>query len=369
MSRDDERGSSDITPPPDEVAAAGSPRHPVSRMVDIARASGVSQATVSRILSGAPTSVRIGQATRDRVITVARDLGYRLNPHARGLRGAPTMLLGLIVREITEPFFAGAIEALTAEAAARGYNVVLGHAHGRADEAIALRGVLETRHCDALLLVGDVGDQPSLLEDLRHSSLPMVGLWQGSPLPGIPTVNVDNRLGTYLALDELLRRGHRRIAFIGGRRIGDVRERRAAFRQYAKRHGLELPTGCVQLVDGSAEAGDAAMRALMTLPVPPTAVVASTDIVAIGALYAAADLGVRVPQDVSVIGFDDIPAARFSIPALTTLRQPVGEMAAVAVRIAIDLIGMHGEAPAASGPDHVLQPTLIERRSVGIAPA
>jgi DNA-binding LacI/PurR family transcriptional regulator len=100
-------------------------------MRDVARHTGVSQSTVSRVLSGAPTTVPIAPETRKRVIEAARALGYRPNPLARGLRGAPTMLLGVIVREITDPFFAAAIEAVSIEAAERGYNVVLGHAHGR----------------------------------------------------------------------------------------------------------------------------------------------------------------------------------------------------------------------------------------------
>ncbi len=124
-------------------------------MRDIARATNLSQSTVSRVLNRTPTLVPIAEETRERVIATATALGYRPNPLARGLRGASTMLLGLIVRDITDPFFAGAIEAVTAAASSRGYNVVLGHAHARADEAITLWGVLEARHCDAILLLGD----------------------------------------------------------------------------------------------------------------------------------------------------------------------------------------------------------------------
>ena len=125
-------------------------------MRDIAEATGVSQSTVSRVLSGTPTAVPIAEATRKRVMETARELGYRPNPLARGLRGAPTMLLGVIVRDVTDPFFASAIEAASLEANKRGYNVVLGHAHQSADEAEALWGILEARHCDALLFLGDL---------------------------------------------------------------------------------------------------------------------------------------------------------------------------------------------------------------------
>ena len=139
----------------------------VTTMRDIAAAAGVSQSTVSRVLNDVSTRVPIAAETRERVVLTARRLGYRPNPLARGLRGAPTMLLGAVVRDFSDPFFAGAIETLAVEAMGRGYNVVLGHAHGRLEEDISLPAVLETRHCDAIVLLGDMQDQPQLLEDLR----------------------------------------------------------------------------------------------------------------------------------------------------------------------------------------------------------
>src|SRR5664279_291093 len=167
----------------------------IPTMQDIADAAGVSQSTVSRVLTGAPNAIPINPATRERILEVARQMRYRPNPLARGLRGARTMLLGVIVREITDPFFAGAVDAISTEANRRGYNVVLGHAHSRTDEAIALRAVLETRHCDAILLLGDTSDQPRLMEELRDASFPVVALWQGmAAMPGISVIDVDNRL-------------------------------------------------------------------------------------------------------------------------------------------------------------------------------
>ena len=198
-------------------------------MKDIAIATGVSRSTVSRILNNAPISVPIAQETRERVLAAARDLEYRPNPLARALRGAPTMLLGAIVRDITDPFFAGAVEAVSSAARARGYNIVLGLAHARATEAFELATVLEARQCDGIILLGDMGDQPRLLADLRHSHVPVVAMWQGTLLDLIPGVQVDNRLGTRIAVEHLRGLGHRRVAFIGGRLLGDIRERQSAY--------------------------------------------------------------------------------------------------------------------------------------------
>src|SRR6478672_8679950 len=109
----------------------------IPTMRDIARVAGVSQSTVSRVLNDAPTRVPIAADTRERVMVAARELGYRPNPHARSLRGASTMLFGAVLRDFSDPFFATVIEALAVQAMARGYNIVLGHAHGRVDEGIA----------------------------------------------------------------------------------------------------------------------------------------------------------------------------------------------------------------------------------------
>ncbi len=153
------------------------------------------------------------------------------------------MLLGVIVRDIVDPFFSGAVEAVTTSAAALGYNVVLGHAHGRADEAILLRSVLETRHVDAILVLGDMGDQPRLIEELRGDHVPVVALWQGSASHGLAMVSVDNALGIAEALDHLLALGHRRIAFISGRPLGDIEERSAAYKAQDAGRGPGHPAG------------------------------------------------------------------------------------------------------------------------------
>jgi DNA-binding LacI/PurR family transcriptional regulator len=342
-------------------AAAASRAGRVVTMRDIATAAGVSQSTVSRVLSGSASNVSIGAETRVRVLDVAARLGYRPNPLARGLRGAATMLLGVIVRDIMDPFFAAAVEAVTTHARRRGYNVVLGQAHGRADEAIALRSVLETRHCDAILVLGDMGDQPRLIEDLLASPMPTVALWQGTQIPGIATVNVDNEAGVRLALDHLASYGHERIALIAGRPLGDIQARRSAFMSFMAEHSLSVPDRHVVPARNQAASGAAAMRALVDLSDPPTAVLATTDVLAIGGLHAAYEAGWVVPRDLSVIGFDDIPMAAFAIPALTTIRMPVTDMAIRAVDLAVDQA--EGGFADGSGP-HVLAPTLIVRQSV-----
>jgi DNA-binding LacI/PurR family transcriptional regulator len=351
-------GAGDLT----NVGAVREVSDHVVTMQDIARAAGVSQSTVSRILNDAVTTVPIAAVTRQRVLDVANRLGYRPNPLARGLRGAKTMLLGIIVREISDPFFAPAVEAVSTSARERNYNVVLGSAHGLADEAIELHGVLETRHCDGIIVFGDMRDQPRLRVDLAAATVPVVALWQGSALPGVDTVNVDNRAGIRLALDHLMELGHRRFGFIGGGSHGDLRERRTAFVERLRGLGLQPDDAHIVPAVNDPAAGAEAFGKLATSADPPTAVVTATDLLALGALHAAHSRGIAVPGRVSIVGFDDIPFATYAAPPLTTVHNPITEMAALAVDLAID---RRADEPR----DHVLAPTFTVRASAGPVPA
>ena len=238
------------------------------------------------------------------------------------------MLLGAIVRDITDPFFAGAVDAISTEANRRGYNVVLGDAHGHTDEAIALRAVLETRHCDAILLLGDTSDQPRLMEDLRDTNVPVVGLWQGTArMPGMSVVAVDNRAGINALMDHLLGLGHRRIGFIGGafvegRLIGDIGERRNGILERAAAEGLE-PDGYVRDARNVLAGGAGALGELMALPEPPTAILASTDVLAIGALHAVLPHGPERSRGRLGGGFDDLPMAAYTTPSLRLFACPL----------------------------------------------
>lgn len=347
----------------DGLLARTARRSPAPTMRDIALATGVSQSTVSRVLSGTPTAVPIAETTRERVLETAALLGYRPNPLARGLRGAATMLLGVIVRDVTDPFFAGAIEAASLEANRRGYNVVLGHAHQSADEAAALWGILEARHCDAILFMGDLRDRPSLIKDLQGTRIPVVALWHGSRESGIPTVSVDNRAGIGAVMDHLVSLGHRRIAFAGPRRLGDITEREEAYLASLRQHELPLRAEYLHDAANDFQGGARALDVLMDLDEPPTAIVAPTDVLAIGMLHGAHRRGLQVPRDVSVTGFDDIPVAAVSVPALTTVRMPIVAMMVAAIDLAM--------GPRTAGPDAhpVLQPELVVRASTGPAPA
>ncbi len=167
--------------------------------------------------------------------------------------------------------------------------------------------------------------------------MPVVGLWQGSSPIGVATVDVDNEVGVRAGLDHLVGLGHERIAFVSGRPFGDIREREAAYAAYMEQRFGGIRDGYVQHVSNTPSGGDTAMRALLALSEAPTALMTSTDTLAVGALHAAYGRGIVVPRDLSIVGFDDILFASHTIPALTTLHMPTTEIVEEGVRIAIEL--------------------------------
>jgi DNA-binding LacI/PurR family transcriptional regulator len=336
-------------------------RTAVPTMRDIAQAAGVSQSTVSRVLNDAPTRIPIAADTRERVHVAARKLGYRPNPLARALRGAPTMLIGAVVRDFSDPFFGGALEALAVEAMNHGYNIVLGHVQGRLQEGLALTTVLETRHCDAIIMLGDMQDQPRLVSDLRNAVEPVVAMWQGTSPLDFPTVDIDDRAGVIIGCEHLIELGHERIGFVSASLPGANPQREDAFVEVMNARFGGLPDGYVQRRPNTLAGGESALRALLSLPEPPTAIACSTDLSAVGVLHAAYAMGRTVPTDLSVVGFDDLMFAPYTVPALTTLRMPTSEIVSEGVKIAVEL----ARNPDASRDPRLtmFEPTLIIRES------
>jgi DNA-binding LacI/PurR family transcriptional regulator len=244
---------------------------------------------------------------------------------------------------------------------AHGYNVVFGHVPVKTTEAVSLTAVLETRHTDAVILLGDMQDHPQLQADLRSTFLPVVALWPGTNPLEFPTVDADDRAGVWAGLSHLRELGHRRIAMVSAELPGGYRVRDDAYSAFMRERCDGVPDGYLRRCPNTLAGGDSALRRLMELPQPPTAVVTSTDVVAIGVLHAAHSLGVTVPDKLSVVGFDDILIAAHTVPALTTLRMPISEIVghAVAQAVALARDGDTQRRPSRT----VYEPTLIVRDS------
>lgn len=345
--------------------------HRIITIRDVAERAGVSQSTVSRVLNSSETQIPISQETRERVRRVAEELGYRPHPGARALSGKGTGLLGLIMREVNDPFFAELIEVVSNVAKEEGYDLVLGNAKRDPQNALALRDwMLDLRYCDGLLLCGDLQesaeDHTFLARMGRDHRLVSVSRGSKQLVGNTPSVDIDNRKGVFLALDYLARLGHRRIACMNAGRVGDLWERLEAYSEFMQDRFGGVPEGYVPLAENSYKGGYEATRQLLSLPTPPTAIFAMDDVMAIGALGAAIDMGWAVPGELSIVGFDDMEVASYVRPALTTVRQPMEELGREAVDLLLRMID--GEVFSDPWPHLFLEPELIIRDSCGPAP-
>lgn len=313
-------------------------------MRDVARIVGVSPSTVSRVLNNGTRSELISEKTRQRVLEVAKELGYTPSPIAKALRGGPSGLLGLIVHEIADPFFASLIQELSNCARSRGYQIVLGYAHGDPNQALTVSNILDTRHVDGMIVLGDLTHDEHILGAILENVTAAVGLCRGRSSRTLFTVNTDNAAGVRILFNHLYELGHRRIGYLNGGTIGDISERREAFLACAAEKGLEVqPTWMGEAGEGSAGAYQA-MTEMIACGNLPTALMAADDVIAIGAMKAALHHGLRIPEDLSITGFDDIEMAKFVHPGLTTMRQPIDLLSCQAIDALLNQLARRSSA-------------------------
>lgn len=329
------------------------------RIQDVADVAGVSVSSVSRALNDHPN---VSAATREKVLEAADRLGFRPNGLARSLRTQSTGVLGLIVSDITNPYFTLLASAVEHEARDLGYSVVLGNADERADVLDHHVQTFLDRRVDGLL-VSPTDDASGHLTAAITAGVPTVFVDRWSADHAVPVVRSDSRPGVDALVDHLVALGHRRLAVIAGPASTTTgRERVEAFREALGRHGLQLPEQYIGQGDFQAASGARATREFLALDQPPEAIFAADNLMALGALEAIAEAGLRVPDDIALVAFDDVPWFAHLAPPMTAVTQPAAELGRAAVRALVDVIGGR---PAASV---TLPTTLVVRRSCGEPP-
>lgn len=303
-------------------------------IADVARLAGVSKVTVSKTLNN---TGRISEETRQRVLKAASDLGYVVNTAARSLRGGRTNLIGMVVPELISPYFAEVARA--AAEAATDARLDLGvfttsRDPQRERERVA---TLMSGMADGLLIVVPT-DTAQHVASLERSRVPVVLINHFGSRTHLPTIRADSYHGARAAVEHLIQLGHTRIGFItGARESSQATERLRSYRDTMGAHRL-LDETLIRPGNFTQRRGFEAACELLNLPDPPTAIFAASDVTAFGAMDAIKDRGLRVPNDVSVVGFDDVPAASQSHPALTTVRHPIADMGEAAVRVLVDAL-------------------------------
>ena len=329
---------------------------------DVARHARVSIATVSRTINRVPT---VDKQLAERVWKAIGELNYFPNTQARALVSGRTRLLGLLISEITNPFFPELIEGFEEIAVAHGYEILIGSTNydlGRMTTCI--RRMLE-RHVEGVAVMTFGIEQP-LLEELSSRDIPMVFVDAGPPGSLVRALIVDYRKGIREGVQHLAALGHRKISFISGPlRQGSAQARKTAFIESMEEIGVQAKSEWLIEGDHTLEGGMRAMKHLLSLHGQPTAVMCSNDMTAIGALRVLARAGLKVPEDMSVIGFDDIHLAEFVYPPLTTVRMSRKDLA----RGAFESLRSVAENVDSSHDRHWTIPTrLIVRQSTGYPP-
>jgi DNA-binding LacI/PurR family transcriptional regulator len=339
---------------PSKMENRVAPKAPTMR--DVAELAGVSVQTVSCVVNGTGA---ISPETRERVRNVIRQLNYRRDPIARSMRTKQTGLIGLLVLDITNPVLSVIASAVEASAFTEDYSVVLYNV----GEEVCRQWEYLTASAESLidgLIIVNAIDHTETLAFLAEDHITAV-LIDCLAAGDIPSVAVDNIKAAYMATEHAIELGHKRIAHIAGSStLVMAQQRQQGYEQALLHHDLAYRKVVVSKGERwNYQAGYETMQELLASDPLPTAVFAASDQMAIGAYRAIAEAGLRVPDDFSIIGFDDIDAAAFAVPALTTIRQPFAEIASNAVSLLLKLIA--GEQPAVK--QVVLSPELIVRQS------
>jgi len=324
---------------------------------DVAQDAGVSPTTVSRYLNH---RIELPPATSARIDAAIARLDYRPNLLAKRLSTGKSEAVGLVTPEIREPFFAELASAFEDEADRHGYTVFISSTRSDRKREIASLERLHDRHIDGLVLMTNTPDDGTLARLIGKRKNVVI---LDEDIPGVtaPRLFVENRAGAQLATRHLIEAGHSRIAYLGGPHgLFSVVERHEGFQQAMAEAGLPVRPDYVALGGFDPELARATTLKFLALPEPPTAIFASSDYLAIGAVMGLRDAGVSVPDDVSLIGFDDMPFGAMLTPPLTAIRQPVEQIGRQGFQLLLQLL--NGKTPP---PLTRLPVELIRRQSVG----
>ncbi len=344
------------TPPsrstrPGRTQPAGDAAATTASIAAVAALAGVSTATVSRVLN---QSKPVNAQTRERVEAAVAQLSYRANPFARSLISGESRLILVVVPDMANPFFAEIVQGIESVMRRHGYNIVLSLAAGEGP----LDPVYD-RLTDGVISMAHAHSQRSGADGTARRDIPWVACSEVVTGSDMPYVSIDHRQAALDAVQYLLNRGHRRIALItAAEDYAWAQQRRLGYETAMQRAGLAVDPAFIRVASGTDYGdGSAAAGGLMTLPEPPTAVFAVADTLAIGAIKAFRRAGRRVPEDIAVVGFDNVPLAQVFEPGLTTIAQPMRELGAAAAELLLDSLAGRRPTP------RVLPHALVVRDS------
>ncbi|MDP8163289.1 substrate-binding domain-containing protein [Pasteurella skyensis] len=322
---------------------------------DVAALAGVSVATVSRVLNNAPSSKKSRQA----VLQAVETLGYCPNANAQALALKNTDTVGVVVTDVTDPFFAILVKTVDQVATEYGKSILIGIGYHNAEKELNAIESLLRKRCNCLIVHSKALDD----EILKHylESVPSMVIIN-RVIEGYEhrCVDLDNEKGTFLATEKLIKLGHKHIAYIGSNHyITDEFDRKNGYLKALKKYNLSQLEHAIVHTSPDFEGGEEAMIELLSYHTDLTAIVAYNDNIAAGALSVLNENNIKVPEQFSIIGFDDVPIAKYLVPKLTTIRYPIDLMASYATKLALNLANKEIERPTYVK----FKPTLVKRFS------
>lgn len=328
---------------------------------EVAHRARVSTATVSRVLNNAGV---VKSSTRARVMKAIEELKYHPNLHARSLAGGKSRTIGFIASNMENPFFFDIYKTVAADAHSRGYEVVMANTDYRAEQLVSsIRLMIGRRVAGLAAIVSEM--EPALIDELNESGIPVVFYDVGTPRRNITNIRVNYRRGIDKVIDYLQNLGHQHLGFIGHHSVlGPLNERMKAVIDAVSRYSsMEVTTAVAE--GDTLEGGRQAARALLASDEPLTAIICVNDITAVGALRELRERGIRVPQDMSVTGFDNVKLSEFCFPALTTVHIPRERIG----HIICDALIPRPDAADVTDHEIVIDPEFVLRDSTAPAPA
>lgn len=327
-------------------------------MADVARHAGVSVSTVSHVINGTRF---VKEETRRQVLEAIKATGYIHNTIAKSLVSGNTQTIGLAISAITNFYFADLVSAIESQVSKAGYTLLLADTHDDPDKELHVVEALHQRRVDGVLLAPATGPDGAALRYVGDLGVPTV-LVDRCASGAFDQVGAENVESTAALAEHLAERGHRRIAMISGRTgLVTSDERIAGFRLGLERHGLYPDPALIVTGNSNADDAEHAVRGVLDLADPPTAFVVANNHMTIGAMRILGRLGIRVPEDIALVAYDDFEWAAHFRPRLTTMAQPMQEIGAEAVRLLLDRIGGPRREPEAVR----LAPRFMHRESCG----
>ncbi|EPU3838681.1 substrate-binding domain-containing protein [Providencia stuartii] len=324
---------------------------------DVAREAGVSVATVSRVINQSPKASKMSIAA---VKSAMNKLGYRPNAAARALVNQSSNTIGVLVNDVSDPFFGTMVKAVDAVAHKNGKHILICNGYHTAQEERQSIELLINNRCDALVIHSKALSDEELIE-FAEEVPSMVLINRRIEAIADRCISLNNYKGAYFATEHLIRQGHTKIAYISSdHKIEDAEQRLLGYRDALKKHAISLPESYIEYGKPYGEGGEQAMTNLLTKSLEITAVVGYNDFMAAGAIAVLDENDIHSPEQVSVIGFDDVLIARYIHPRLTTIRYPIQMMAERATELALALA--RNENIEAGGL--IYSPTLVQRNSV-----